>query len=288
MIEERIAAEYGKSPQEMRCPIHLSLGQEAAAVALCYNLTERDYMVSTHRGHAHYLAKGGSLNGLICELYGKKTGCSGGQGGSMHLIDRSVGFYGSTSIVAGTIPIGVGLAFAKRIRRAPGIVVICLGDAALEEGVFHEALNFAKLKELPIVFACEDNQYSCFTHKDVRQSFDIKELCRSYKVQFHEWDQRSGKPALTYKWMRYPVFIKMNTWRQVEHCGPNNDDHLGYRNWEAVKNWKYIYEEQFKYLKTGAWLGEINNEIDRAFEFAKKAPFPNEKDIGKYLYASNT
>src|SRR3990167_158930 len=122
-IEQEISKRYPE--QQMRCPVHLSIGQEAAAVGLCALLGADDQMVSTHRGHAHYLAKGGSLRGLLCELYGKADGCSRGQGGSMHLVDRNCGFTGSTSIVGGTVPVGVGLAFAKKINKQAGLVVVC-------------------------------------------------------------------------------------------------------------------------------------------------------------------
>src|SRR5450631_1597140 len=110
-VEEEIAKRYGQ--QQMRCPVHLSIGQEGAAVGVATCLQPNDFMVSTHRAHAHYLAKGGRLTGLICELYGKADGCAKGQGGSMHLVDWSAGFAASTSIVGGTIPVGVVLAFAS-------------------------------------------------------------------------------------------------------------------------------------------------------------------------------
>src|SRR5665213_264729 len=133
--EEEISKRY--TQEQMRCPVHLSIGQEAAAVGVCSALTAKDFMVSTHRAHAHYLAEGGRLNGLICELYGKADGCAKGQGGSMHLVDWSAGFAGSTSIVGGTIPVGVGLAFGSFLRKEPVVTVVCIGDAAVEEGVFH-------------------------------------------------------------------------------------------------------------------------------------------------------
>ena len=115
MVEEEISRRYKE--KKMRCPVHLSIGQELNAAVLCEHLNKEDQMVSTHRGHAHYLAKGGSLDRFIAELHGKATGCSGGLGGSMHLCDRDCGFLGSTSIVGGTIPIGVGLAFANKLQK---------------------------------------------------------------------------------------------------------------------------------------------------------------------------
>ena len=148
-IEERIADEYAK--QNMRCPTHLSIGQELPAVAMCNALTHNDFAVSTHRGHAHYLAKGGNPTAFIAELYGKKTGCSGGYGGSMHLVDENVGFMGSTAIVGNTIPVAVGVALSQKIRNSESICCVFFGDGAVEEGVFYEAANFAALKKLPIL-----------------------------------------------------------------------------------------------------------------------------------------
>ena len=116
LVEEAIANRYGE--EKMRCPVHLAIGQEAIAVGVCTNLTNEDLVLSSHRAHAHFLAKGGSLRSMIAEIYGKVTGCSKGMGGSMHLIDKSVGFMGSTAIVGNTIPVAVGLALAFKIKRS--------------------------------------------------------------------------------------------------------------------------------------------------------------------------
>src|SRR3990167_5343934 len=167
MIEEAIAENYSK--QKMRTPVHLSIGQEAAAAASGAVLRKTDYAVSSHRAHAHYFAKDGNLNAMIAELHGKVTGCSRGRGGSMHLIDQSVGFMGSTAIVGNTIPIGVGLGLSIHLSGDDRVSCIYLGDGAVEEGVFYESLNFAILKKLPILFICENNLYSVYTPLDKRQ-----------------------------------------------------------------------------------------------------------------------
>ena len=148
-VEEKIVELYPE--QEMRCPVHLCIGQEAVPVGICANLFPTDYVLSAHRSHGHYLAKGGDLNSMMAELYGKKTGCSGGNGGSMHLVDIDAGFLGSTPIVGSTIPIAVGVAFASVLRKEKRTVAVFLGEAATEEGVFHESVNFAKLKNLPVL-----------------------------------------------------------------------------------------------------------------------------------------
>ncbi len=165
--EEEIANRY--SEQEMRCPTHLSIGQELVPSIYAQFITKEDYAVSTHRAHAHYLAKGGNLKAMLAEIYGKKTGCSHGMGGSMHLIDKSVGFMGSTAIVGGTIPIGVGLGLSIQIKNEEKISTVFLGDGATEEGVFYESLNFTALKSLPVLFICENNLYSVYTKLEDRQ-----------------------------------------------------------------------------------------------------------------------
>lgn len=232
--EEEIAKRY--SEQQMRCPVHLSIGQEAAAVGVATTLKKNDLMVSTHRAHAHYLAKGGRMTGLICELYGKADGCAKGQGGSMHLVDWSAGFAASTSIVGGTIPVGVGLAFAARMKRDTQVTAVCIGDAALEEGVFHEAANFASLHKLPVLFVSENNLYSCYTHlKDRQPNRALTEIARGHGMRFLTMDgndvaaitQEVGPVVESIRKGDGPVFLELETYRHLEHCGPNNDDNLG-------------------------------------------------------------
>ena len=147
-VEEKIAEKYHEG--KMRCPTHLSIGQEAVPVALSSIINKNDFAVSTHRGHAHYLAKGGSLNKMIAEIYGKSSGCSKGKGGSMHLIDQNVAFMGTSAIVGNSIPLGVGLSLSAKLKSTEQISCIYLGDGAIEEGVFYESINFAILKKLRV------------------------------------------------------------------------------------------------------------------------------------------
>ncbi|MBM3944711.1 MAG: thiamine pyrophosphate-dependent dehydrogenase E1 component subunit alpha, partial [SAR202 cluster bacterium] len=167
MIEQRVADIYGE--QQMRCPVHLSIGQEAAAVGVCARLERGDWAMSGHRSHGHYLAKGGNLNAMFAEMYGKATGCTDGKGGSMHLVDLEAGFLGAVPIVGSTIPIAVGAAWGSRMRGEERVVVAFFGEGSTEEGVFHEALNFAALRRLPVVFVCENNLYSVYSPMSVRQ-----------------------------------------------------------------------------------------------------------------------
>jgi len=216
--------------QKMRCPIHLSIGQEFPAVAIAGALTDDDYMVSTHRGHAHYLAKGGSLDKLIAELYGKSTGCSGGHGGSMHLCDRSVNFIGSTSIVGGTIPIGVGAALSAKLDNNNRVSVVCFGDAAVEEGILHESMNYASVHKLPVIFFCENNRYSCYTHIDKRQprirmfriavAHNMNETSIQAKYEITTMANKLKKVVDHVRRTSMPHFVSIKTELLSEHCGP--------------------------------------------------------------------
>ena len=183
LTEKTIAERY--SEWEIRCPTHLSIGQEAIASGVCGNLTNKDFVVSTHRSHAHYIAKGGDMNGMIAEIYGKSTGCSAGKGGSMHLIDKTVGFMGSTAIVGNTIPLAVGLALSIRLKGTNNISCVFFGDGAIEEGVFYESVNFAVLKNLPVLFICENNLYSVYSPFSVRQPENrkIHEMVKALGIQ---------------------------------------------------------------------------------------------------------
>ena len=186
-VELEISKKY--SENKMRCPVHLSIGQEACAVGVCENLKKKDTLYSTHRSHAHYLAKGGSLKRMIAEIYGKKTGCCGGRGGSMHLFDDSVGMKSSIPIVASSIPIAAGNALSIKLKKSKNISVVIFGDGAVEEGIFYETLNFSVIKKLPILFVCENNLYSIMTHIKERQPknfiYNIKKL---FKIPFEKCD----------------------------------------------------------------------------------------------------
>ena len=167
LVEEAISTRYVE--QEMRCPVHLSIGQEAAAAGVCLALETRDKVFSTHRSHAHYLSKGGDLRKMLAEIYGKATGCIGGRGGSMHIMDLDVNMVASIPIVGSCIPLAVGSALADSLDGRDNVSIAYLGDASVEEGVFHESANFAKLRDLPVLFVCENNLYSVYTQLHERQ-----------------------------------------------------------------------------------------------------------------------
>lgn len=304
MIELSIVENYNN--WKMRCPVHLSIGQESAAVGICANLKKNDEIVTAHRSHAHYLAKGGSLKKMIAELHGKETGCAEGLGGSMHLIDLNKNITAAVPIVGSTIPIGVGKAWANKLNSASNIVVIFFGDGATEEGVFFESLDFAVLKNLKILFVCENNKYSVYSSLEKRQS-KKRNLIKIAKAMglntqlFKDHDvlniyKNTKKIIQTIKKKSVPYLIQINTWRYLEHCGPNYDDNLGYREKRDKKYWAKK-DQIFKYenlLKKKGLIttkdiidmkNKLRNEINRAFKFAEKSNFPSKKILKKYIYS---
>lgn len=281
MVEEAIAREYPK--QEMRCPTHLCIGQEAIAVGVCSVLGKEDAVFSTHRSHGHYLAKGGSLPAMIAELYGKATGASGGVGGSMHLIDTRVNFLGAAPIVASTIPVAVGVALSRVMQKNRGLAVCFFGDAAVEEGTAHEAMNFASLKRLPVLFVCENNLYSTVTPLHQRQpARPITDLARGHGLGAIQADGQdvlivrkvAGEAVRFIRAGKGPMFIAFTTYRYLEHCGPNEDAPT-LRPPEELRKWRKKDPLRFLTPKEQRLMAPtITKEIDAAFAFAKKSPFP--------------
>ncbi|MBI5620888.1 thiamine pyrophosphate-dependent dehydrogenase E1 component subunit alpha [Candidatus Gottesmanbacteria bacterium] len=285
MVEEAIAREYPK--QEMRCPTHLCIGQEAIAVGVCANLKKEDVVFSTHRSHGHYLAKGGSLKAMIAELYGKSTGCSGGVGGSMHLVDLSANFLGAAPIVASTIPVAVGAAFARTMQKKPGIAVCFFGDAAVEEGTAHEAFNFAVLQRLPVLFVCENNLYSTVTNiRDRQPRRPIAYLAAGHGMRARTVDGQDArvvyKAANTFVGLlrrgKGPGFLECLTYRFLEHCGPREDgpalrpagELARWKKNDPVARLALVCKEK----DVSAMKEKINKEIRDAFAFAKISPNP--------------
>jgi len=302
-IEEAIAEKY--SEWQMRCPVHLSIGQEAIPVGISMHLTEKDHVYSNHRSHGHYFAKGGSLKKMIAELYGKETGCCGGRGGSMHLIDLEVGFMGSTPIVGGTVPLAVGDAWSAKLKGEERVTVIYFGDGCFEEGVLHECMNFATLHKLPIIFVCENNNYSVYTQlKDRQPDRKIIDIAKAHGFNTHTAD---GNDVLEVSNIAYsavshvkagngPQFFELETFRWLEHCGPLDDDHLDYRPNGELAIWKdrcpvdklkkHIenrsgsHKEIFESIEKN-----VATEIKEAFEFAENSPIPQINQLNKHIYA---
>lgn len=301
-IEEKIAEEYHQ--QTMRCPVHLSIGQEAVAVGVSAHLNSNDRVYSNHRAHAHYLALNANLESLIAELHGLENGCCGGRGGSMHLIDLEKGFAGSTPIVGATVPIAMGAAFAFKQQKRSHIAVSYLGDGCFEEGVVYESLNFAALHRLPILFVLENNQYSVYTRLKQRQpeGRSISKLAAAMGVSVLHGDGNCiddvyGLAAQAIAQIRAgkgPYFIELDTYRWPEHCGPSDDDHLGYRPQGELAAWKARCPLQYAktlLVQAGVALNHIqqleqknSKKIESAWLKALNGLTPNPQKAAEGVY----
>lgn len=307
LTEEEIVKNYGNQghDQEMRCPVHLSIGQEGLAVGVCHFLEVSDKIFSTHRCHAHYLAKGGALDKMILEIYGKKGGCIDGRGGSMHLMDEKVGVEMSVPIVSSSIPLAVGNALSNKLNQNKSVTVSFFGDASVEEGIFHESANFAALHNLPVIFLCENNLYSCFTHLEERQpKRPIIDIAKAHDLNSHHI--KSTNPFEIVNLMRdiiekarngKPSFVVIDTYRWLQHCGVVSDDHLDYRKTHELDKWlkidplieaeKFainsgnITNQEIKAMKT-----KLNDEIVNVFKIAKDAELPTPKMALNYVYSN--
>lgn len=303
-VEERIQSLYPEG--DMRCPTHFSIGQEAIAAGICKNLRNEDYVISAHRSHAHYIAKNASLRSMFAELYGKSTGCASGKGGSMHLIDLSVNFLGCVPIVGSTIPIGVGAAFGSSMDDNSAITVVFFGDAATETGVFHESVNFAALHKLPVLFVCENNLYSVNTPLQDRQPTgrSIAELTRGHGIPASQHDGQTvetvdaiaAQAIASIRNNEGPVLLEFITYRWLEHCGPSDDIHLGYRTQKELDVWvdRCPLSLHRQVLENAGILNastlakmeaDVAAEIDDAVSFARTSPFPTRAELGRHLFS---
>lgn len=303
-VEEEIARRYPLN--KMRCPVHLSIGQEVIPAVFAENIRSQDFAISTHRGHAHYLAKGGNLTAMLAEIYGKATGCSRGKGGSMHLIDLAVNFMGTSAIVGNSIPVGVGLGLSIQLKNTDQISCVFLGDGAVEEGVFYESINFAALRKLPVLFICENNHYSVYSPLSVRQPND-RSIARMVEGMGIKVATDTGSNLLScnntmksaidhVREFKEPFFLEFETYRWREHCGPNYDNDIGYRSEEEFFEWKerdplLNLEKEFLQSKKDLQQSmndiksKVNEELNEAIDAAEDAPFPNMEEAYDNVYA---
>jgi pyruvate dehydrogenase E1 component alpha subunit len=303
MIEEALANRYAE--QQMRCPMHLCIGQEAIAVGVCAALDRDDVVFSNHRAHGHYLAKGGDLKAMVAELYGRATGCCGGRGGSMHLIDQRAGFLGATPIVGGTVPVAVGAAWAARLKGEKKVGVAFFGDGCFEEGVIHESMNFAALYKLPVLFVCENNNFSVYTPLRERQParpIHVVAQAHGCGAWHSDGNDVEAVHALAREAVRRaragegPQFLELDTYRWREHCGPSFDDELNYRSADEIAAGRAsdpVARTRSKLLQEGrasqphldAMTQQIAGEISDAFEYALSSPIPTPHDGAAKIYA---
>ena len=293
LFEDRVVPLIS-DPLQIICPVHLYTGQEAIATGVCENLNNKDFVYSTHRSHGHYIAKGGSIKKLMAEMFGKKTGASKGKGGSMHLCDPRIGLPGSPAIVAGSIPPAVGTALAFSIRGEKNVSVAFFGDGAMDEGVVYESFNIAVLRNLPVIFVCENNQLA--THVRIEEHMGDTDLSKkakafglnTYKINGNDVNEvyNTAKDAiLCARDDGGPSFIECATYRFLGHVGPSDETDIGIRTIEDLDNWRKkcpILNLEKQLLNDGllnaddiaVMDNQINSEINESIVFAKSSPYP--------------
>lgn len=301
-FEEKIVELY--PAQDMKTPVHLYIGQEAVAAGVCVSLKKTDYVFTHSRSHGPCIAKGTSPGKLLAEFYGKKTGCCKGKGGSMHPADIENAIPGTSAIVGGTIPIAVGTALASLMKKKDNVSVAFFGDGGVDQGTFHEGLNFASLKKLPVIFVCENNFYAVNSPIYARQPHDnIAKRASAYAIPGVEVDgndvmeiYKSAQTAInSARNGEGPTLIEARTYRWFAHVGPDFDHLKGCRPKEEVESWmkRCPIKKLQEYLFKNSLITEeeiqniqkkIDDEINSAVKFAKQSPFPEKSECYEDVY----
>ena len=304
--QESLINEYHPA-DEIRCPVHFCIGQEAVPASLSQLLRPADHLLSHHRTHGYYFAKGGSMKALFAELYGRETGANGGIAGSQEISVHDANFC-SGAILTGGVAIAVGVGFGLKARKKGDVVIAGFGDGATDQGIFWEAINYAALHKLPVVFVCENNRYSTYSPQVKRQasenisgkvaSFGMKaqNIFGNDVILVHSVISDAIERA---RKGEGPSFIETFTYRLNAHVGPEDDDYLNYRPKAELDFWKRncaiaLLEEQMLahgLLNSGEKekiIGEIDKEIFEAFTFAKNSKFPDGINWEKMNYSTNS
>ncbi|MHB1377850.1 MAG: thiamine pyrophosphate-dependent dehydrogenase E1 component subunit alpha [Candidatus Humimicrobiaceae bacterium] len=295
-FEERTVQFYQRS--KIWGYLHPYIGEEAVAVGACMALKKEDYIISTHRGHGHAIAKGADLNKMMAELFGKSTGYCKGRGGSMHIADTELGMLGANGIVGGGVPISVGAGFSCKMEKKGRVVICFFGDGAANSGAFHEALNMSAIFKLPVIYICENNLYAIsMCSRESVAGGNIAGRAKGYGIPGYKIDgsnvidiyEAVEKAVDNARKGNGPTLIEAETYRFLGHH-PN--DPAAYRpkdeaenerlNRDCLKNFKkklindrIITEEQFIEMEK-----DIEKRIDAAVEFAENSPEP---ELDKFL-----
>ncbi|SMF71493.1 pyruvate dehydrogenase E1 component alpha subunit [Tistlia consotensis] len=296
---EEVTAEIYPSDR-IKSPIHLAIGQEQAAVAVCDLLEEGDWVGGSYRSHAMYLAKGGSMAEIMAEMYGKATGCCGGKGGSMHVISTAAGVIGSSAVVASQIPVAAGYALAARQAGRGRVVAVFLGDGATEEGCFYETLNFAALRRLPLLFVVENNGLAI--HEPLAKRRAVPDgICRvaealgvpSTRIAdggLHAIRDAAEAAVSALRAGTGPQLIEALVHRRRQHVGPDEDYDQGYRSRAEAEPW--IESDPLPRLAARLAAeprrridAEIEAEIAAAVRFAEDSPPPAPEGLFADVYA---
>jgi len=299
--EQKIADLYLK--HKIMSFVHFYVGQEAVAVGVAQSLKKGDKMLGNHRSHGHYLAKGGDLKAMICELLGKEAGSSHGKGGSMHMIDKSVNFVGSTPILASVVPLSCGVAFEQKYNKKKDVTAAFFGDGAFEEGVVYETLNLAGLFKLPLLLVVENNLYSVNSTLNDRRAegHSTKTIVEGFGAKYLQADGNDyldvnvkAEELISYlRSGRGPAVLECITYRHMAHSAPIFDEKS--RKVDVLE--KRLQEDSLKklrslLLKKGIVEKKITSlekiiekTVDDAIQFAVQAPFPKRSSLHTDLYA---
>ena len=297
VLEEETARVY--PTDVIKSPVHLSIGQEFVSVGVCDALEPRDHISITYRGHAAYIAKGGDIDAMVAEMYGKKAGCCQGRGGSMHLVDSKAGVIGASAVVGTSIPLAAGYALAAKRKKTGGVVACFFGDGASEEGCLAETLNFAALHRLPVLFVCENNGYAIHEPRAKRWATDrLCERVATYGIPTHhitsgdvfEVRARAAEAVSAMRAGGGPAFLEVDCYRWQEHVGPNQDYDQGYRSQAELIPWietdpvpgvaRTLDPELVARIDA-----EVRSTVAAAFAFAESTPFPDPEDLYEHVYA---
>lgn len=291
-FEEKCVELYSK--EKIRGFLHLYIGEEAIAVALMNALSPDDAVFSTYREHGHALARGIHPNRIMAEMYGKSQGCSRGRGGSMHLFDKATRFYGGSAIVAGGLPLAVGMALADKMRKRPCVTVCIFGDGAVAEGEFHESLNLAALWKLPVLFVCENNLYAMGTALERSESqTNLATKAESYRIPSYQVDgmdveavSKASQQAISQiKNGEGPIFLECLTYRFRAH---SMFDAELYRSKAEVEEWKkkdplLLFTQRYPDININKYDKEVAAIIDEAVAFAENGAWEPLEDLEKYV-----
>ena len=304
--EDRLSEEYHPA-DEMRCPVHFCVGQESVPAAISAILDKEDFLFSHHRSHGYYLAKHAPMNALFAELYGKETGANGGIAGSQDISYLEKNFF-SGAILAGAIALAMGAALGIKIKKQSNVVVVGFGEAATDEGVFWETVNYAGRYNLPIIFICENNKYSVFSPQEKRNAKDnLSERVATFGVRSsaifgndailtHDTLLREYQLVKSGKG---PSFIEAYTYRWSGHYGPASDDLVGYRDQSEIDSWKdncpikllkeaLINTDNYNEKEFEIFINEVNLEINNSFRYAKESKFPHSPNWEDLNWQKNT
>ena len=288
----------------IKCPCHLSIGQEAIPVGLAKFLNSNDFVFGNHRSHGHYLAMADDVHSLFAETLGKVTGSAKGMGGSMHVIAKESGFHGSVPIVSATIPVSVGAGLSAKLGGKGSVAVSYFGDGTTEEGTFHESLNLASFYKLPVLFVCENNLFSSHMHINERQPFDsVSRFAKSHNIPYFTIDGNDlnevmacGKEAITnMRDGKGPYFIEAVTYRWRGHVGPDENIDVGLRRKEDLDIWKkrdpigrleksLISSNVLDNNKINKTNNDLSDRIKNEWNRAMQDPFPELNQLLDTVY----